>query len=243
MPYPRLAASSAHNAPLRKRIRRGHHETLPPTILALLVAVPPHSRTIFARSRGKTITGGLEKITDTEIVVGGVSTPLAQALDLTVRAGRKLPAAEKYIEVTLGDDSLVRCNKITFGVKETELELTTGGKLKVPTSAVLTVLRDAQDELLRKQWPALLKTKDRSDRIFVIRDGQLNSVKGAFGAIDETKQSIKFKPTGEAPGIEPAFDKLPAFSSPRPAPPEKTLCTVSTPTATGHRHASIRVRN
>jgi hypothetical protein len=198
------------------------------TILALLVAVTPGFADDLRTLAGKTVNGALEKITDSEIVVGGVSIPLAQALDLTVRAGRKLPAAEKYIEVTLGDDSLVRCSKVTFGVKETELELTTGGKLKVPTSAVLTVLRDAQDELLRKQWPALLKSKDRSDRIFILRDGQLNSIKGAFGGIDEKKQTIKFKPSTEgAPEIEPNFDKLPGLQfAATDAPPENGMCKV-----------------
>lgn len=198
------------------------------SLVALLLAVTPAAADDLRTLAGKTINGKLDKINETEIVVGGVSTPLAQALDLTVRAGRNLPAAEKYIEVTLGDDSLVRCTKITFGVKDSELELTTGGKLKVPTSAVLTVLREAQDELLRKQWSALLKTKDRSDRIFALRDGQLNPVKGAFGAIDEAKQTIKFKPMTEgAKEIEPAFDKLPALQfAATDAPPQNAMCKV-----------------
>jgi len=194
--------------------------------LAVSTAAADDLRTLA----GKTIKGNLEKITDSEIVVKGVSTPLAQALDLTIRQGRKLPAAEKYIEVTLGDDSIVRCTDITFGVKESEMTLTTGGKLKAPTSAILTVLREAQNEAIRKQWAELTKAKnkDRSDRIYVLRDGSLNSIKGAFGPIDEKKQTIYFKPSTEgAPEIQPAFDKLPALQfAATDAPPEKNMCIV-----------------
>jgi NPCBM/NEW2 domain len=198
------------------------------TLLALLIAAVPALADDLRTLAGKTINGNLEKISDSEIVVGGVSTPLAQALDLTLRPGRTAPAAEKYMEVTLGDDSLVRCTKIHLGVKETKLELTTGGTLTVPTTAVLTVLRDAQDETLKKQWASLKFTKKRTDRIFVIREGQLNSIEGSFGAIDEAKQSIEFKPaTADAPKIQPTIDKLPALAfAVTDAPPQNAMCMV-----------------
>ena len=70
---------------------------------------------------GKTNSGTLEKITDTDIVVSGSSTPINQALELILRQGRSVPTAEKYIDVQLTDDSVLRCTKLTFGVKETTL--------------------------------------------------------------------------------------------------------------------------
>src|SRR5262245_19598832 len=69
---------------------------------------------------GKTVSGGLEKITDREITLktdaGAVTTPLVQVLDIQLRPGKTAPAAEKYIEIALIDESILRCNKVEFGV-------------------------------------------------------------------------------------------------------------------------------
>ena len=158
---------------------------------------------------GKNLTGTLQKITDTDIVIGTSTMPIAQALELTLRPARSAPVTEKQIEVQLADESLVRCTKITFGVKDTVLQLTTGALVKVPTAAVVTVLRDAQEPKLIQQWTKLLKAKKRTDRIFILSNGDLNPVDGDLGAIDEAKQTVKFKPAIEgATEVEPAFEKL-----------------------------------
>lgn len=159
---------------------------------------------------GKNVAGALEKITESDIVMGGTATPLAQALDLTLRPARPQPSAEKYLEVQLADDSVVRCTKITYGPKEVQLDLTSGASLKVPLSGILTVLRDAQDEKLRAQFAKLSKTKRRADRIFILSGGDLNPIDGVFGAIDEGKQRIKFKPEA-TPELEPEIAKLQAI--------------------------------
>lgn len=178
---------------------------------------------------GKTVPGTLEKITDSDIVLSGAATPINQALELSLRPGRTLPTADKYIEVHLADESVLRCTKITFTGKEATLTLTTGAAVKTPLSGVLTVLRDAQETKLKDQWARLSKGKTRrADRIFLLRDGDLNPIDGAFGAIDEAKQTIKFKPeTVGAPEIEPALDKLQGMQFARTdAAVENTLCKV-----------------
>jgi len=197
----------------------------PALVLLLLVAAPVWADELKTLD-GKASTGTLEKITDTEIVVGGVATPIPQALLLTLRPGRSVPAAEKYFEVQLADDSLLRCTKIVYGIKDTELTLTTGVIVKTPTSAVLTVLRDAQTPKLKEQWAKLLQSKKRTDRIFVLRDGDLNPIEGALGAINESTQTIKFKPDA-TPEIEPELAKLQAFQFARTdAGPENNLCKI-----------------
>jgi hypothetical protein len=90
----------------------------------------------------------------------------------------------------------------------------------------LTILRDAEKQALKDQWAKLLKSKKRVDRIFVVRDGDLNSIEGAFGAIDEAKQTIQFKPDA-APQIEPALEKLQGMQFARTdAAPEGNQCKV-----------------
>lgn len=193
----------------------------------LFIAATPFFADELTTLAGKdAIKGTLEKITPGEIVITGKSTPLAQALLLTLRPNRTVPEAEKYIEVSLADDSVQRCTKVVFGVKDTELTLTTGVTMKAPTAAILTVLRDAQDTKLKEQWPKLMKSKKRTDRIFILRDGDLNPIDGSLGAIDEAKQSIKFKPDAAAE-IEPSFDKLQGFQFSRTeVPADKNLCKV-----------------
>jgi hypothetical protein len=143
---------------------------------------------------GKTVTGSLQSISDTVIVVGTTKTLVSQALEINFFAARPMPTADKYIEVQLADDSLVYCTKITFGAKESELVLTTGATAKVPTAAILTMVRDAQDSKVRDQWTKLMKTKKRSDRLFILNEGNLNPVDGSFGPIDDKTGTITFKP-------------------------------------------------
>jgi hypothetical protein len=179
---------------------------------------------------GKTVTGTLSKISGSEIVLttdaGPVSTPLAQALDLRLRDGKTYPEAPSYLEVQLLDDSLLRCTKVTYGAKEAQLELTSGAAVKVPISALISVLRDAHDAEIKKQWDRLLRTKTRRDRIFLLRAGDLNSVEGSLGDIDPAKQTIKFKRDGAAE-IEPALDKLQGLQFVRTdVASEPSLCKV-----------------
>jgi len=179
--------------------------------ILLLCATPAWSDDLTTITGKGNLNGALEKITDADIVLKSgdkqVPTPLAQVLDLKLRDGRKVPAAESYLEVHLADESVLRCSKITLGNKEAQLVLTTGAAVKVPMSAILTVLRDAQDGAIKSQFDKLKKAKKRTDRIFVKGAGGLNPIDGALGAIDEAKQMIKFKPEN-LPEIESALDKV-----------------------------------
>jgi hypothetical protein len=179
---------------------------------------------------GKSVSGTLEKISETSITLnaGGKSTDtlLTQVLDLTLRPGKTTPSASKYIEVHLLDDSVLRCTKVTFGAKEAQLELTSGASVKVPISAFYTLLRDAQDEGLKKQWAKILTQKIRFDRIAVLKQGDLNELKGTLGDIDETKQTIKFK-TDTGLEIEPELERVQGMQFLRTdVPSEVSICKV-----------------
>jgi hypothetical protein len=179
--------------------------------ILLLCAAPVWSDDLTTITGKGNVNGALEKITDADIVLKAgdkqVPTPLAQVLNLKLRDGRTVPAAETYFEVLLADDSMLRCTRITFGNKEAQLALTTGVAVKVPMGAILTVLRDAQDGALKSQFDKLKKSKKRTDRIYVRGAGGLNPIDGALGAVDEAKQMIKFRPEGKDE-IELALEKL-----------------------------------
>jgi hypothetical protein len=178
----------------------------------------------------KKINGTLEKITDSKITLKSdgqsVETALDRVLELTLRPVGA-PSATRYIEVQLVDESIVRCTKVSFTAKEARLELTTGVTVKAPISALLTVLRDADDPAVRKQWKTAMNEKVRKDRIFTLSNGQLQPIDGIIGAIDEKKQTLKFNAGKDIGEIEPALDKLQGLQFARTDPLEKTrLCTV-----------------
>ena len=198
-------------------------------VVILLLAAPAWTDELKMLS-GKSLSGTLEKITDSAIILKAgdksAETPLPQVLELTLRPGKSVPSANKYIEVQLLDESILYCTKATFGAKDVQLELTSGGLVKAPLTALVTFLRDAQDENLKKQWAKLLTEKTRFDRIFVLKEGDLNPLKGALGAIDETKQSIKFKIEG-GKEIEPELDNVQGMQFVRTdLPTEVSLCKV-----------------
>src|SRR5262249_2955284 len=151
------------------------------------------------------------KITEGKITLKvdgkSVDTPLPEVLNLSLRPTRGISAA-KYLEVELLDGSKLRCTKIHFTAKEAQLQLTTGLNIKVPLPGLVTVLRDAEDEEIRKQWDGLMKQKLRGDHIFILKDGQLNPVPGVIGDIDEKQQTVKFKGDKADKEIEPLLEKL-----------------------------------
>ncbi len=183
-------------------------------LILLLCGVPARSDDLTTITGKGNVNGALEKITAADIVLksGGqeVPTPLAQVLNVKLRDVRSAPAAETYFEVHLADESTLRCTKITFGNKEAQLVLTTGISVKVPMEAVVTVLRDAQDGALKSQFDKLKKTNKRTSRIYAKGAGGLNPIPGALGAVDEAKQTIKFRPEGKDE-IELSLEKLQAL--------------------------------
>lgn len=199
-------------------------------LLALLLTVPSWGDELKTLTN-KSVKGALEKITDGDITFNvdgkSVGTPLKQALLLELRAGRSLPAAAKYTEVQLLDESLLRCTKVAFGAKEVELELTSGPVLKVPVAALLAVLRDAQDDKLKDQWRSLLSDKRRKDRIFRLKDGALAPLEGTIGAIDQAKQTVKFTLDSTGKELEVPLENIHALQFVRTdLPADPSLCKV-----------------
>jgi hypothetical protein len=200
--------------------------------LALVLWTVPAWADELKTLTGKNVTGTLEKITDGEIVLktaAGTSaaTPLSQVLDVSLRPGRNPPFTDKFIEVQLFDDSILRCTRVTLGAKELQMELTSGATVKAPMSAFVSMLRDAHDADLKKQWLKLIKTKSRGDRIYLLNEGNINSISGILSDIDEKEGTIKFKRDGAADYVAIKLDRLQGMSFLRTdAPTDPSLCKV-----------------
>ena len=86
---------------------------------------------------GKTITGTLQSITDSEVTLkadtGSVTTPVAQVLAVDLRPVKGPAPAAKYLDVRLLDDSLLHCRSATFQGNDVELTLLSGRNSKRPS--------------------------------------------------------------------------------------------------------------
>ena len=178
---------------------------------------------------GKSVTGSLAAITDAEIVMktdaGPVATPLSQVLAVDVRPVKGTPPA-KFALVRLIDDSILRCTDLAFGAKDVTLTLSSGASAKLPLAAVASILRDAHDPALAKQWERFDRQNVRRDRVFILRDGELNPVEGALGDVDPQAQAVRFTREGAA-AIALPLSRVAGLSFHRTEPPaEAPICRV-----------------
>ena len=151
---------------------------------------------------GKSVSGTLTSVNGVEIVLetktGEVATPLAQVLALDISSPSKAGSA-KYSALRLIDDAVLHCTSVDFAGTELQVTLTTGAKLKLPLSAVVWFVRDADNGVLRKQFEEVALQKSRSDRIVILRDGRLNPLPGTLGDPDTAGKTISFKRDGAEP--------------------------------------------
>src|SRR5688500_10679931 len=86
---------------------------------------------------GKTVTGTVTRISDSEIVLktdtGDVATPLAQVLAVDLKPGKAIELAN-YTDLRLIDDALLHCVTVAVKGKDVEATLPSGLVLKLPMS-------------------------------------------------------------------------------------------------------------
>ncbi len=182
------------------------------SVLILLLAVSIAGAEELKTLSGKNVTGRLRTIDASTITIltdeGTVETPLSQALLLDLRPPRGVPEDAKYYEVRLLDDSVILAKSIAYHGRDVELTLLSDAKMRVPLTAVVSVLKDAQESSIRRQFGKLLKKGAlRSDRILILKDGELNPIDGTLGAIDADGKAISFKREG-IPAIKARFEVL-----------------------------------
>jgi len=178
---------------------------------------------------GKTVTGTVTSVTDKYIMLktdaGYVSSPLSQVLALNLQDIKGI-SAEKYTDVRLLDDTVLHCTKIEYKGKDVSLTLTSGTDISMPLKYLSSMVRDAQDQELRKKWDALARINLKQDRIVILKDGELNALAGLLGDVSADGKSIEFRrETGEVVSI--ALEKLHGIIYYRlEGPADNPLCRV-----------------
>lgn len=175
------------------------------TALLLLLMAFSVSADELKTLSGKGVVGVLAELTDTDITLktdaGPVKTPLAQVLGLDVRAVKGPDAGKKYIDVRLIDDAVLHCQAVGFKGKDVELTLLSGVTLTLPLEFVESMVREAQDPVLMKQWAAKTKAKVRGDRVVrLLKEGDkvdLDPIPGTLGEVDAKGENIAFKIEGD----------------------------------------------
>jgi hypothetical protein len=170
-------------------------------VLALLLAGPLLGDELKTLS-GKSVSGTLTSVSGSEIVLdtktGVVSTPFAQVLALDISSPSKATSA-KFSALRLIDDAVIHCSNVEFAGNDVQVTLTTGAKLKLPVSAIVWFVRDAENTILRKQFDELASQKVRRDRIVILAKGQLNPIDGTIGDPDSAGKTVSFKREGTEP--------------------------------------------
>jgi len=145
----------------------------------------------------KTVSGTIVEVTDKVVAVKTesgkiVETPLAEVLALDLREA-KSPAGVTYSDVRLLDETLLHCSDITFKGADVYLKLLSKQEVKVPLAYVTSILHDAQEPELRKQWEELLAEPLKRDRLVIYKNGRLNPLRGTFGDVDPKGERIQFR--------------------------------------------------
>jgi hypothetical protein len=161
---------------------------------------------------GKTVKGTVTAITDKDVTLqtdtGPVTTPLAEILALDLRPVRALDDKTTFSEVRLLDGTLLRCTSLALKAKTAEMTLLSGQQFNVPLDRLVTYLKDAQDNDLRKEWESLLTEKPKRDRLLVkAGDGDLKALECTVLAVDDKGETVKVRRTNDQV-IDVAVTKL-----------------------------------
>jgi hypothetical protein len=198
-------------------------------VLVLLGAAARVSADELRALSGKNVSGTLKKIDADSIVMqtdaGEISTPLSQVLALDRKAINPLVGDTQYYEIRLVGDSVLAAREIVYSAKDVQVTLLSGAAVKLPLTSVVSVLKDAQDANIRKQFRNLSKARARTDRILVYKDGELNAVDGALGDVDADGKAIEFKREGNA-AIKARFAFLQGMTFLRTEAAPEAICKV-----------------
>jgi hypothetical protein len=179
----------------------GYYRRMPmPVVRSLalfLIVVSISSAEELKLLQGRSISGKLLTISPSEITMktdkGKVTIPLRQVLGLEIQPPAKEIKARSYADVRLIDDTLLHCTQISFKGRNVTLTLPSGITLQLPLNQMVWFMREAQDAQLRKKWDELLAVKVKGDRVVVLQQGELNSLEGTFGDMDEKGKTIQFR--------------------------------------------------
>lgn len=189
----------------------------------------------------KTISGTVVGLDDKEVAIKTadgqvVKTPLENVLALDLRPVKGVAAGTPYTEVRLIDDTVLMCRPdgdkadssgVIFKGKNLQLNLLSGQALEVPQALVVTILKNAQNPVLRKAWDGLLADKLKRDRVVIFKNDSVNALDGTLGESDAKGEKIAFQ-TADGDSLQVPLTRLSGliFYRQEQANAKEPLCTV-----------------
>jgi hypothetical protein len=169
--------------------------------LAVLVLAPFAAADTLKTLDNNSITGTIVSVSDKEVAIKKadgivVSTPLENVIALELRSVTGLPVSTAYCDIRLVDDTVLLCESYQIKGKTVEAKLLGGQLVRIPLGSVLSILRDAHDATLKKQWDALAAQNVKRDRVVIYKDGEVNSIEGTIAEADADGAKILFRPVG-----------------------------------------------
>ncbi len=169
------------------------------TLLALFVCASLGLGGELQTFSGKILNGDLVSLSEKEVVfkagTGQVTTPVSDILQVEFQREGTLAGGLKYTDIELMDGTLLHCTK--YAVKGKDLEVTLAGsdlKAKVPLATISSLLNDAQDPAVRKEWQEKIVAKRGNQDILAIKlNDVLNALEGTLGDSGTEKGEIPFE--------------------------------------------------
>jgi len=178
--------------------------TLAAVAVALLCRAATHADEVKTLA-GKSFTGTVTSVSSTEVEIktdkGVEKIALAQVLALNVRPLRDI-TNQKFTEVKLLDESVLRASKVAYPGKDVQLTLLSGETVQVPLSAIVTIARDPHSAELKEGWDKIFKRKVRRDRVVIFRNGELQALEGTAGDVLPKEGKIQFKDIDQVGNVD-----------------------------------------
>ncbi len=148
---------------------------------------------------GKILTGEVVSLSEKEVVFktasGQVATPVSDVLQIELQREGTLPSGLKYTDIELTDGSVLHCTQ--FAVKGKDVEVTLAGsniKAKVALATITSLLNDAHDPAIRKEWQDKIVSKRGNQDVVAVKLGDvLNGLEGTLGDSGNAKGEIPFE--------------------------------------------------
>jgi NPCBM/NEW2 domain-containing protein len=201
------------------------------SLAAVIIAVTALRADELRTLGGKSVSGTLVRVNEAEIVLktdaGDVATPLSQVLALELKPVKGAESGVKLSALRLLDDTTLLCKSVVFKGKDVQATLPSGLSLKLPLSAVVSLLVDAGSKELQKRWPEIAGGKIKRDRIVVVSEGVPNVIEGSLGEADAQGKTIEFKLDGADKYQPVQLERVHGLVFWRPDPsPETPICKV-----------------
>jgi hypothetical protein len=178
-------------------------------ILAILAVVSaPLMAAELTTLSGKRFSGDLLAIDNRAVKIrtadGELMTPINDVLLIDI--GPENSNRDKYTEVELADGSVLACSNVELKVDRAVLTLASGQVLEAPLNAVRTMLREAHEVDVRKEWTQILRKRGALDLLVLRSEGKLDALEGTFGS--GTGDGIEFVLSANDQKLTPKLSRL-----------------------------------